>query len=75
MFVYQQEVPVDALAASALSRRGIVLPVPSCGPVPQETLDAIRKLRATRIERIGGPEAVCADVIRQLEAAIPTRGG
>ena len=69
VYVYR-EGGIDALAASPLARRGVVLPVPSCGEVPQETLDALRKLRATSVRRVGGPDAVCDDVMRQLEAAI-----
>ena len=70
VYVYRQDVPVDALPASPLARQGILLPVPQCGEVPQNTLDALRKIGATAVRRIGGPEAVCDDVIRQLEAAI-----
>ena len=72
VYVYR-EGGIDALAASPLAKRGVVLPVPSCGEVDQETLDALRKLRATSVRRIGGPDAVCDDVMRQLEAAVAER--
>ena len=72
VYVYR-EGGVDALAASPLARRGVVLPVPSCGDAPQETLDALRKLGATSVRRIGGPDAVCDDMMRQLQAAVAER--
>lgn len=73
VFVYRQDVPVDALPASPLASQGILLPVPQCGEVPQNTLDALRKIGATRVRRVGGPEAVCDDVMRQLESAVEQR--
>jgi putative cell wall-binding protein len=72
VYVYR-EGGIDALAASPLARRGVVLPVPSCGEAPQETLDALREFRATSVRRIGGPDAVCDEMMRQLEAVVAER--
>lgn len=52
----------DALAGGAL-RRGPVLLVPACGPLPDGTTAEIARLNPTRVTALGGPNAICDQVL------------
>lgn len=58
----------DAVAAGAL-RRGPVLLVPSCGDLPAVVASELARLSPSRVVALGGPAAVCEDILSQGVAA------
>lgn len=58
----------DALAASSLSR-GPVLLVPACGSLPAVVGQEIARLNPTEVVALGGPAAICDDMLTQAAAA------
>ena len=58
----------DALAGGTLSR-GPILLVPSCGTVPSVVLEEVRRLGADEVVALGGGNAVCDSVLRQVANA------
>lgn len=58
----------DALAGSSLSD-GPLLLVPQCGTVPQSVLDEVRRLAPAKVIALGGPVAVCEQVLDDAVAA------
>ena len=61
------DVAADALAAGALAD-GPVLLVPSCGPVPAAVAEEIRRLDPDEVVALGGPTAVCEDLLADAAA-------
>lgn len=68
VYLARSDDPADALSASALPG-GPVLVVPSCGTLPAPIAAEIRRLGATRVTALGGPGAVCDDLLAQAAAA------
>lgn len=64
----RSDVPFDALAGGTLTA-GPILLVPPCGPVPAVVLDEVGRLRPGRVLALGGPTAVCDDVLAQAATA------
>ena len=56
----------DAVAAGAL-KHGPVLLVPSCGDLPPIVAEEIARLHPRKVVALGGPDAICDDI---LDAAI-----
>ena len=54
----------DAVAAGAL-RRGPVLLVPSCGDLPAVVAAELARLSPSRVVALGGPAAICDDILTQ----------
>jgi hypothetical protein len=57
----------DALAAASLTDRGPILLVPQCGTVPQAVIDEANRLQPLEVVALGGPGAVCEQVLQQFE--------
>ncbi len=72
IYLARGDVFADALAAGTL-RFGQVLLVPSCGTVPTVVLTEIRRLGSPEVVALGGPKAVCDDVLRQAAQGVSTR--
>jgi len=62
----------DGLAAgvAAAGAQAPLLLVPACGEVPASVTDAIRRLRPTSLVVVGGPAAVCEQVLERLRQAV-----
>lgn len=58
---------VDALAAGSLSG-GPILLAPGCGALPPVLVQALEVLDPAEVVGLGGPEAVCDDVLDQVAA-------
>ncbi|MBW3665847.1 MAG: cell wall-binding repeat-containing protein [Actinobacteria bacterium] len=58
---------VDAVAGGVLTD-GPVLLVPSCGPLPDVVIEALRDLDPSHVTALGGPTAICPDVLAEAEA-------
>jgi hypothetical protein len=61
----------DAVAAGPLSR-GPVLLVPQCGELPAVVTAELRRLDPDRVVALGGPSAICDDILQQ---AVEATGG
>jgi putative cell wall-binding protein len=61
----------DGLAAgvAAAGAQGPLLLVPACGDVPSSVIDALGRLRPTNVVVVGGPAAVCEQVLDRLRQA------
>lgn len=59
---------VDAVTAGSL-QDGPVLLVPRCGPVPESVLDEVRRLGVEEVAAVGGPAAVCEQVLQEAASA------
>lgn len=68
VYLSKQDVNPDALVGGALTK-GPILLVPSCGTLPPEVAAEIRRLDPGRITALGGPAAVCDDMLRQAGRA------
>jgi hypothetical protein len=64
VYVARADDPADAVAGGSLTR-GPVLLVPSCGTVPPTVLDEIDRLGPSEIVALGGPRAICDEVLQQ----------
>lgn len=69
VLVARQDVFADAVAAGALDLP--ILLVPSCGVVSDAILDEIDRLGAGTAYALGGPGAVCDDVLARLRGEVP----
>ncbi|CAN5157164.1 hypothetical protein BH23ACT9_BH23ACT9_37900 [soil metagenome] len=58
----------DSISSGSLTR-GPVLLVPQCGPVPAAVLAEVRRLNPGTIVALGGPAAVCDQVVADVAAA------
>lgn len=64
----------DAVAAGAL-KRGPVLLVPTCGELPAVVAEEIGRLHPHRVVALGGPGAICEEMLDQaIQAAEAARG-
>lgn len=68
VYLSKQDVNPDALVGGALTK-GPILLVPSCGTLPPEVGAEIRRLNPSRVTALGGPNAVCDDMLRQAGRA------
>lgn len=66
VFLARADNPVDALPGSALTRRGPILYVPQCGPVPQAVIDEVNRLKPFKVTALGGPNTICQEVLDQF---------
>ena len=66
VFLARADNPVDALPGSALTRRGPILFVPQCGPVPQAVIDEVTRLQPFKVTALGGEGAICQGVLDQF---------
>ncbi|WP_161965025.1 cell wall-binding repeat-containing protein [Ornithinimicrobium cerasi] len=71
VYIARADVFADALAGGALID-GPVLLVRSCGPVPGVVSAEVARLDPARVVALGGPTAVCDDVLREVAAGRPT---
>ncbi len=69
VLVARQDVFADAVAAGTLDRP--ILLVPSCGVVSDAILAEVDRLGASTALALGGPGAVCDDVLAQLRGEAP----
>lgn len=72
VYLSRQDVNPDALAAGSLSA-GPVLLVPQCGELPGVVADEIARLNPERVFALGGPAAVCDQMLAQA-GAVPGSG-
>ncbi len=63
----------DAVSAGAL-KKGPVLLVPQCGDLPASVAAELSRLHPRRVVALGGPAAVCDDVLAQAAEAATSRG-
>lgn len=70
VYLSNQEVNPDALVGGALTK-GPILLVPQCGDLPGVVAEEIRRLGPERVYGLGGPVALCDDIVEQAAAAAP----
>ena len=70
VLVARQDVFADAVAAGTLDLP--ILLVPSCGTVSDAILAEVDRLGADTAIALGGPGAVCDDVLARLRGEVPT---
>lgn len=71
VFLARADVLADALAAGPLTE-GPVLLVPACGEVPAAVTEQIARLDPSSVTALGGPQAVCDDLLAAAGAGRPT---
>lgn len=67
VYLASQDVGPDALVAGTLTD-GPILLVPSCGTLPAEVAEEIRRLAAQEVIALGGPRAVCDQTLAAAAA-------
>lgn len=70
VYLSNQNVNPDALVGGALTR-GPILLVPQCGVLPDAVATEITRLEPLRVYGLGGPVALCDDIIEQALDAAP----
>ena len=69
-YLARADVFADAVAAGALTD-GPVLLVPSCGALPEPVAAELRRLAVDRVVALGGPAALCDDLLAAAAAERP----
>lgn len=71
VYLARGDVFADALAGGSLTD-GPVLLVRPCSGVPSAVLAEVERLRPSRVIALGGPDAVCDEVLQTVAAGRPT---
>ena len=65
VYLTRSDVFADAVAAGSLTD-GPILLAPACGPLPATLTNEINRLDPDRIIALGGPNAICSELVRTV---------